>query len=161
TRGVSDVLQVDSRIRRCSIEGRAQCNLLKVAAGYIDLTRELAESRIVELMRFIGEALTPDLLASVDIGSGKIHDEGKAAQKSRIEVLPHVRCENRKSLVRFHSLQQVCDLDVCIPVVRILDLAALTEQSVGFVDKNCGARSLSIVEHAIDILFGVTDVFAD
>jgi hypothetical protein len=52
---------------------------------------------------------------------------GGAVAPSRSQakiVLPHVRCENRKPLIRFHSVQEVRNLDVCVPVVRNLQLTA-------------------------------------
>ena len=46
-----------------------------------------------------------------------------------------VRREDRDALVLLHLLQQVRDLDVGVPVVRVLDLGPLAEQRVRLVEE--------------------------
>ncbi len=87
-------------------------------------------------MRLRGQALTPDPLTSCHIRARKIEDEPNAAQKCRIEVLAHVRREDRQTSKRLHALKEVGDLDVRIAVVRVLHVAALSQERFGFVDED-------------------------
>ena len=55
---------------------------------------------------------------------------------------PHVRRQDGQPVVGLHALQQVVDLHVGEPVVRLPDLGALAEQGVGLVEEQQRSRWL-------------------
>jgi hypothetical protein len=66
-----------------------------------------------------------------------------------------------RPLISLHALQQVADFDVGVAVVAVLDLGALAEQGVGFVEEQDGAAVFGGVENLAQVLLGFADVFAD
>src|SRR5439155_20870208 len=73
----------------------------------------------------------------------------------------HVRRQDGQTVIDFHPLKQIADLDVGITIVAVLDFTAFSKQSVGFVKKqNCSAF-FRCVKYAAQILFRFADVLAD
>ena len=78
--------------------------------------------------------------ALLKTGERKINDETQPTQKRLIQHTPHISRQNSKTVIRFHTLQEVADLDICIAIVTVLYLASLAEQGVRLVKKqNCAA----------------------
>ena len=79
-------------------------------------------------------------------------------RERRIEVLRQVRREDDDAVVLLHLLQQVGDFDVRVAIVRVLDLRALAEQRIGFVEEQHRARASRGGEDALEVLLGLADV---
>ena len=60
-----------------------------------------------------------------------------------------------------HPLQQVGDLLVGVPVVRVLHLRALPEQGVRLVEEQQDVEALRLVEDPFEVLLGLADVLVD
>jgi hypothetical protein len=63
--------------------------------------------------------------------------------------------------VLLDPLQQVADLEVGVPVVGVLDLGALAEERVRFVEEQHHIGAVRSVEEAAQVLFGLANVLAD
>ena len=78
---VRDVLEVDLRAGGRGDERGAQRDLADVAAGEVDLARELAEGGVVERVRFLGQARRQIFSRASASGRGKVDDEAQPAQE--------------------------------------------------------------------------------
>ena len=101
----------------------------------------------------------PDSLALHLVWEWKIDDKAQPPLKRRIERGLVVGRQDREAGVGLHALQQVTDLDVGITVVAVLDFAALAEQGVRLIEQENGAALLGSVEHALEVFFGLADIF--
>ena len=77
-----------------------------------------------------------------------------------VDVLAEVRGEDHHAVVLLHALEEVRDFDVRVPVVRVLDFRALTEQRVGFVEEEDGVAALRRPKHPLEVALGFADVLA-
>ena len=102
----------------------------------------------------------PDRLSLGRSREGKAHNKPQAPQESRVQRALHVGRQDGEPAIRFHPLQQVVDLDIGIAVMAVFDFTAFAKQSVGFVEEENRAAVLRRVEHAPQILLGLSDVFA-
>ena len=142
----------------CGGERGVERDAPNVAAG----DRETRETIDVERIgrRFRWENPAPDLRPLRLIRKRKLHHEPQPAQERWIERLLHVRGQDGQAAIRFHPLEQIADLDVCVAVVAVFHFAALPEKRIGFVEEQDRAAFLRCIEHAPKILFRLSDVFA-
>ena len=78
-----------------------------------------------------GKYVPADLGAMRGVGKWELHDETQAAQKCLVERAAMIGRQDREAAVRFHPLQQVTDLDICVAIVTVFDFGPLAEQCVG------------------------------
>ena len=83
------------------------------------------------------------------------------AREGFIHVVSKIRRKNDDPVVLIHSLKQVSDLDICVAVVSVLYLRTLAEQCIGLVKKEDGVRVLGFLEYSAEVLFCLSDIFAD
>ena len=74
----------------------------------------------------------------------EIDAEPEPSRKGFIHVLAQVGCQNHDPLVLFHLLEEIADFDVGIPIVGVLDFAALAEKSVCSIEKKNRMARLSL-----------------
>ena len=73
-------------------------------------------------------------------------------------VARQVGSEDCEPLVSLQPLQQVADLEVCVPVVRVLHFSALPEQGVGLIEEQYVVGGVGRIGLLIEVLFGLTHV---
>ena len=142
-------------------EGRADGDVLDVAARELEAAGEEVEVHVVGDGRGVGEVSPPEAIAVGLLGKGKLDRQAHPPEESLVDVLPQVRGEDDNALELLDALEQVTRFNVGVAVVRVLDLGALAEERVGLVEEEDGVRVFGLREDAREILFGLADVLAD
>ena len=70
----------------------------------------------------LGQVPFPQAPAGGLVGVGEADDEMQSAREGRVEVAAQVGGQHRDSVELFHALQEVGDLLVRVPVLRVLHL---------------------------------------
>jgi hypothetical protein len=96
--------------------------------------------------------------AGIDVGTREFDHQLQAAGESGVEVAAQIGGEDDRAAVRLDAAQQVADFHVGVTVARFLDLAALREQRVGFVELQHHRLVVRGIEQTVEILFGLADV---
>ena len=92
---------------------------------------------------------------------GEVDDRVEPADERLVDVRAQVRREDRQAVERLHPLEQVGDLDVRVPIARVLDLAPLAEERVGLVEQQDAVDPVGLGEDAVEVLLGLADVLVD
>ena len=69
--------------------------------------------------------------------------------------------EDREAGIDLHMSQQVSQRDVGLSIVTDIHFNALAEKGIGLVKQQDGTATCCGTEQALEILFGLSDVFAD
>ncbi len=90
-----------------------------------------------------------------------MHGEGESPEEGLIEMGPEVGGEHGNAVVRLHPLEEIADLDIGVPVERIIPFGAAPEQGIGFVEEKDAVRALGGGEDPLEVLLRLADVLAD
>src|SRR5262245_51720178 len=132
----------DGRLVRGRGEGRPYGDLADAATGQFETTRQLAKVDVPGERRRVRKTESPDGFARGNVRLRELEDESQASEECFVDVATKIRCEDRKAREGLHAMQEIRDLDVRISVVGVLDLAALAEQRIRFVEEQHCAGAL-------------------
>ena len=131
---IDGIVSRDGALPVRALQAGVEDDRADVPAGERETLREELE---VDLARVDAGGINclPDAQPLLDAGQREIDHEAQPAQEGLVEVLLAIGGEDREALEALHALEQVADLEVGVAVVRVLDLGALAEERVGFVEE--------------------------
>ena len=91
----------------------------------------------------------------------EVDDNSYASRERFIHVPMQIGRQNGDTVVLFHLLQQVADLDIGVTVVSIFDFRPLAKERVGLIKKQNGVTRLRFIENLVELFFSLADVLAD
>src|SRR5205823_1940895 len=115
-------------------EGRAQRAVADVAARQRITPRELREVEAARARYVQRDVCGPQLAALIFVGKWEVQAHRQPALERGVDRALEVGGQDRDALEAIEPLQQIVGLEVRVAIVGRLDLAALAEQRVGFVE---------------------------
>src|SRR5690606_20799534 len=159
--GIDNVLHGDG----VGVLGGRECRIddyvLYVASCYLEPAREEIIVHVRGYGRFSRHHALPYPAAVLLLREGKFDQEVHSPHEGIIDIGPQIAGQDDNPLMLLHLLQQIADFDVCIPVVRVLDLAPLAEESIRLVEEEHGIALFRLFEDPVQILLRLSDVLAD
>ena len=106
------------------------------------------------------ESTGPDSHTRLGIREGKIDHKAQATQKGIIQCRLKVGRENGQAVVMLDALQQIANFKVGVTIMAIAHLTALAKQRIRLIKQQNGATGFGCSEHARQVFFSFTNVFA-
>src|SRR5882672_2179508 len=121
---------------------------------------ERGQSRQVDVApqrRSLWQVAAPELQALGGSRLVELDHELQSADERRVDVLAEVGGEDRQAIEALEPGQEICGLEIGVPVVRVAYLSALAEQRVRLIEQQDRLNSLGGVEHLGQVLLCLAD----
>ena len=110
---------------------------------------------------WLGNCLRQICSRAASSGNGKSMLSCRRRRKASSMFFWKFVARQHDPVVLLEALQQIVDFGIGVAVVRILDLGALAEDGVAFVEEQDALAALGLGEDGAELLLGLADILAD